>query len=140
MVTSVKSAIIDEDILRTTLPRSRPQVRAAIVAYVRRVATDYANEVLSITLYGSQARGEAFPESDIDLFIIVRHDTPALRQVLVNLAWQVQFEHDVVISDVIRSVDRLSHMQITRFPYYQSIEREGILLWKSTSKPAPVYA
>jgi len=119
------------------LPDSRPEVWAAIAAYVHRVAADYANEVLSITLYGSQARGEASAESDIDLFIVVRHDTPALRQTLADLAWQVQFEYDIVISDIIRSVEQLDRMQARRFPYYQSIEREGILLWKNTSEPTP---
>jgi predicted nucleotidyltransferase len=131
---------VDEHDLRTALPRSRPEVQAALAAYVRRVAADYAGEVLSITLYGSQARGEADPESDIDLFVVVRRNTPDLRQVLADLAWQVQFEHDVVISDIIRSVDQLNQMQAGRFPYYQGLEREGILLWKSTSEPMPAYA
>lgn len=133
-------SIVDEHHLRTVLSDSRPEVRAAIAAYMRRVETDYANEVLSITLYGSQVRGEADAESDIDLFIIVRHDTPTLRQTLVDLAWQVQFEYDIVISDIIRGVEQLSRMQARRFPYYQSIEREGILLWKSTSELMPSYA
>jgi len=135
----MKSAV-DEHDLGTILPNSRPEVRAAIAAYVRRVATGYANEVLSIILYGSQARGEANPESDIDLFIVVRHDTPVLREALADLAWEVQFEHNVVISDVIRSIDQLRHMQIWRFPYYRSIESEGILLWKNPSAPMPAYA
>ena len=124
---------VNEQELRTRFPGSQCEVRAAIAAYVQRVATDFANEVLSITLYGSHARREASAESDIDLFVVARHDPPALREALADLAWQVQFEHDVVISDVIRSVDQLRHMQARRFPYYQSIEREGILLWKSTS-------
>lgn len=131
---------IDEHDLRVKLQDSWPEVRTAIAAYVQRVATDYADEVLSITLYGSQARGEASAESDIDLFVVVYHDTPSLREALADLAWQVQFEHDVVISDIIRSVEQVGRMQARRFPYYQSIEREGILLWKSTSEPTPAYA
>ena len=133
-------SIGDEHDLRTALPDSRPEVRAAIADYVHKVATDYANEVLSITLHGSQARGEASAESDIDLLIVVRRDTPALRQALIDLAWQVQFEHDIVISDIIRGVEQLDRMQARRFPYYQSIEMEGILLWKSTSEPMPSFA
>jgi UTP:GlnB (protein PII) uridylyltransferase len=123
---------MDNDNLRTKLQRCRPRVRAAIAAYVQRVATDHADEVLSITLYGSQARGEASAESDIDLLVITRHDAPARRESLVDLAWQVQFEHDVIISDIIRGADQSSRIQAQRFPYYQNVEREGIVLWKST--------
>ena len=136
----MKQKVLSERDLDTLLPGRRPEVRAAIAAYVRRVAADYAAEVLSITLYGSQARGEADAESDIDLFVVVRRATSAVRQALADLAWQVQFEHDVVISDVVRGADQLSHMQAEQFPYYQNLEREGILLWKSTSEPTPAYA
>jgi predicted nucleotidyltransferase len=122
---------LDDHNLRTYIPGSRPQVQAAIVAHVQQVAAHYGDDVLSITLYGSQARGDAHEESDIDLFVVVRQDTPALRQALADLAWRVQFEHDVVISDIIRSVGQLSRMQVNRFPFYQSIEQEGILLWSS---------
>jgi len=86
------------------------------------VSTDLADAVASITLYGSQARGEAGAESDIDLFIVVKHDTPAVREVLTDIAWQVQFEHGVVISDIIRNLNQLRQMQAHRFPYYQSLE------------------
>jgi predicted nucleotidyltransferase len=106
--------------------------------YVRRVSTGLAEAVVSITLYGSQARGEA--ESDIDLFIIVRRDTPAVREAFAEMAWQAQFEHGVIISDIIRNVSQLRLMQAHRFPYYQSIEGDGILLWKNTSETMPVYA
>ena len=119
------------------LSTCRPEVQAAIAAYVQQVVTNYADEVVSIILYGSQARGEADTESDIDLFIVVRHDTPSLRQDLADLAWQVQFEHDVVISDIIRSLDEFTRMQAMQFPYYQSLTREGILLWKNPSAPTP---
>jgi hypothetical protein len=99
----------------------------------------HGDGVLSIVLYGSQARGDASIESDIDLFIVVQKDTPALRQALVDLAWQVQFEHDVVISDIIYNVDQFQRMQSRQFPYYQSIQRDGILLWKNESALMPSY-
>lgn len=115
-------------------------MQAALAAYVARATRFYPDEVLSITLYGSQARGDAKAESDIDVLVVVRRDTPALRQGLADLAWQVQFEYGVVISDIIRSVEQFNRMRVNRFPFYQNIEREGILLWKNTSEPMPVYA
>ncbi len=126
--------------LEARLPDIRPEVQAAVVAYVRRVTADYADEVLSITLYGSQARGEADFESDIDLFVVIRRDNQALRQALIDLAWQVQFEHNVIISDIIRSVAQLSQMQASQFPFYQNLEQEGILLWQNTSEPTSASA
>jgi len=48
------------------------------------VSTDLADAVVSITLYGSQAQGEAEAESDIDLLIVVRRDSPAVREALAE--------------------------------------------------------
>jgi predicted nucleotidyltransferase len=118
----------------------RTAVKTALAAYVARATRLYPDEILSITLYGSQARGDAKAESDIDVLVVVRRDTPVLRQALIDLAWQVQFEYGVVISDIIRSVEQFNRMRANRFPLYQNIQREGILLWKSTSEPTPVYA
>ncbi len=105
-----------------------------------RVTQLYPDEVLSITLYGSHARRDARAESDIDVLVVVRHDTRALRQALADLAWEVQFEYGVVISDIIRSAEQFNQMRANRFPFYQNIEQEGVLLWKSTSEPMPGYA
>jgi predicted nucleotidyltransferase len=51
---------------------------------VERVARLYPDDVLSVTLYGSQARGDAQTESDIDVLVVVRRDTPTLRQALAD--------------------------------------------------------
>ena len=118
---------------------SNQNVQFAITAYVQRVVSDYANDLISITLYGSQARGEASPESDIDLFVVVKRRIPELEEALIHVAWEIQFEHDVVIADVIRGLDELEHLQYEGFPYYQSLEREGILLWMNPSVPMPDY-
>lgn len=118
----------------------RTAAQAALATYVERVARLYPDDVLSVTLYGSRARGDAKIESDIDVLVVVRRDTPILRQGLADLAWQVQFEHGVVISDIIRSAEQFNRMRANRFPFYQNVEREGVLLWKNTSEPMPVYA
>jgi predicted nucleotidyltransferase len=117
---------------KVKLLEAKPDVKAALSTYLQRAVGEYGDDLISITLYGSQARGDAEPDSDIDLFIVLRKDTPNLRQALSELAWQVQFEHNVVVSDIIRSRDQLK--QTGLFPYFQNIQREGIILWKNMSE------
>ncbi|MBE2201346.1 MAG: nucleotidyltransferase domain-containing protein [Anaerolinea sp.] len=126
--------------LGTLLPGISSTTQAAIRDYLQQVITDFGNEVVAIMLYGSYARGVATAESDIDLFILIRQESPTLCDELANLAWQVQFDHDVVISDVIYSVEQYQRMQSRLFPFYQNLKRDGILLWKNKSEPMLNYA
>lgn len=120
-------------------PVQHPAIQAAIAAYVERVSSLFGGDVVSIILYGSQARGDAGPESDIDVLVVLRRDQPVLRQALMDVAWQVQFEHGVIISDIIRTVEQLERMPVKRFPFYQSVQRDGVLLWRNTSGPMPAF-
>ena len=120
-------------------PGIQPEVKQAIKAYVERMVSEFSDQVVSITLYGSQARGDAEPGADIDLFIVLQREVPALRQALAELAWQIQFDYNVVISDLIRNASQLREMQVMRFPLYQNIESEGIVLWKNPSELMPAY-
>jgi len=122
------------------LSRCAPDVCAALTDYVETIVNACGEEIVAVVLYGSQARGDAEAESDIDLLLVVRHDSRALRRTLADLAWQIQFVHNVVISDIVRTLDEFHQMQQLRFPYFQNIEREGVLLWKNQSVPMPAFA
>jgi predicted nucleotidyltransferase len=122
-----------------TRPR-RKAVDAAIRSYVERATQAAGGELDWILLYGSQARGDARAASDIDLLAIIRRESPELRRALEEIAWQVQFEHNVVISDIIRTAVQWEQMKARGFPFYQSVQKEGVLLWSSTSAPTPAYA
>jgi predicted nucleotidyltransferase len=121
--------------IKTAESSTKRAADAAIADYLRRVTRAYGDELVSVFLFGSRARGDAGPASDIDLLVLVRSDSPALREALANVAWDVQFEHDLLISDVVRSLDQWRQMQAAQFPFYQNLERGGILLWTNASEP-----
>jgi uncharacterized protein len=81
-----------------------------------------------LVIYGSRARGDAEPESDMDLFVELPEVTPELRSRIYDLAWEVGFENGVVISTFITSFQSLSNSPLAANPLLRAIETEGIVV------------
>jgi predicted nucleotidyltransferase len=81
---------------------------------------------LDLRVFGSRARGNAAPNSDLDIFIEVETLTPQLRQQISEIAWEVGFEFDRVISTIVATRDQLEHGAMGANPLILNIEREGV--------------
>lgn len=52
-------------------------------------------------VFGSRARGDAQPDSDLDVLVLVEHVTPPIRKTISHCAWAVGFEAGVLIQTVV---------------------------------------
>lgn len=90
-----------------------------------------ANKLVSIVLYGSVARGTNTEESDVDIALIMHggldFDT---EDRLSDFIVDMNLKYDKVFSVI--DID-IEHFQkwIKALPFYQNVEREGIVLWKA---------
>lgn len=87
----------------------------------------YGEQLAQIVLFGSQARGDASPDSDIDVLIVLKQ--------LVNTATEIErtskftanlcLEHNVVIS---RTFVSLEQFQSELGGFFRNVRREGIAI------------
>jgi len=71
----------------------------------------YADRLAGVLLYGSQARGDAGPESDIDLLVILSEmQSPwdELRR-MDDLLWQLSFQYGFTVSALPITQDQFEH-------------------------------
>lgn len=98
----------------------------------RRIAREFQRRLGQVTpvrdlrVFGSRARGDAAPDADLDLFIELGEVTPELRKRISEIAWEVGFERDRVISTVVATRDELEQGAMGANPLIVKIEQEGI--------------
>lgn len=81
--------------------------------------------IIELRVFGSRALGTATEESDIDFFIIVETITPALRQRISEIAWEVGFELDRIISTIVATPTQIDEA-LGVSPLFDHIQRQGI--------------
>ncbi len=100
----------------------------------RQIANEFQNRMNAIDpaaviyVFGSRARGEAAEDSDLDMFIELDTLTPELRQQIFELAWEVGFETDRIITTIVTTHEELQYGAMRANPLIAAVEREGIHL------------
>jgi predicted nucleotidyltransferase len=112
--------------VRAESGKMTPADRQVTLEFKRRL--EEITTVLDVRLFGSRVRGEATPDSDLDVFVEVESLTPALRRQIDEIAWEVGFEWDTIIAPVVVTREELEHGPLRASPLMLNIEREGVSL------------
>ena len=109
------------------------QLTQTLGRFTRELRQELGDELVSLILYGSHARGDAKPDSDVDLFVTLRHAPEALQKRVYDVAYRVMWDADFshVFSLYIADVQYQERLRRHRASYWENVEREGRILWPS---------
>lgn len=88
--------------------------------------------LLSVTLFGSRARGTGGPDSDLDVLVVVERDDLAMCRTIRYLAADIWLAHGAFISTRIWSREKMERMEQEPTLLAKNIQREGINLWSGS--------
>jgi predicted nucleotidyltransferase len=116
-----KISLIEDQSLPTSV-----KVQKILEQFKRTLQALYGEQLENIILFGSQARGEAHSDSDIDLLIVTyKRLSKKEREKLINLISDISINDDLLIS----FIEMLpSKFRSENSPLLINIRREGIIL------------
>ncbi len=84
--------------------------------------------VFDYRIFGSRARGDFSKDSDLDIFIETDELDYSIREIIYNLAWEIGYEWDRIISTYVTTTKQISDGPVGVSPIFFQIQNEGIKL------------
>ncbi len=110
------------------MPQTMQQL---IQLYVSNIHDIYGSHLRQIILYGSYARGDFRPDSDIDIMILLDLsdiDIKRYRHQLSNMTFDFNMDYDVDIKPIAKNEEHYRKW-IGNYPFYSNVNREGVRLY-----------
>lgn len=114
------------------------------MAYAQRIADTLKKVVTSVNiempgiveqiiLYGSYARGDYSPESDLDIMLLMNCRSDEIKQfqkVVCKIASRIGLENDIEVSFSMQDKETFEK-RLAILPFYRNIKNEGVMLYES---------
>jgi uncharacterized protein len=83
--------------------------------------------VHEIILFGSRARGDAKPDSDMDVLVVLDEPiTPAVRDAVSDCAWKAGFDAGVVVASLVFGREEWEEGPEFYSPFAEAVRSAGI--------------
>ena len=98
----------------------------AIVERFKRLMLERGIPVLETIVFGSRARGEADPDSDFDVLVVVEHSDLEMETAISDCAWETGFDLDLLIQSIIMTRHEIENTPQRSSLFMMAVRRDGV--------------
>ena len=106
-------------------------LKEVLKKYVEDVHKIYGEKLRTIILYGSYARGDFGPDSDVDIMILVDLSDDEIKSkghALSDLTFDYNFDNDLEIMPIVKNLEHFNKC-LRAYTFYNRIKNEGVELY-----------
>ena len=125
LLTKIHVVVYLKDIIRGDVVMDKTILQELVQGMVEIIKSD----IVKVILYGSVARGTNDEESDVDIMIILKNELDSFAEdKLSDFIVDMNLKYDKVFSVIDVNVHKFDKWAAV-LPFYQNVDREGIVLW-----------
>lgn len=95
-------------------------------AYCQILTVQHPGVVARMVIYGSKARGDDHPDSDLDVLLIVKNEAGHLKRQLRCIGYELAATSDAVPSILAYTQDEWESRRASGAPFQQAVERDAV--------------
>ncbi len=109
----------------------KQDIEGLLQAFRNKLGMALGSKLEQVILYGSRARGDDAPDSDLDVLVVLRDSAARERDTIHRIAYQLMWDHEFQPLISLNIIDREHYrlLKETGSSYMANILREGKLLW-----------
>lgn len=99
--------------------------------YINNIRLIYGESLNAVILYGSYARGDFRPDSDIDIMILVDLEDEEIKEKAEQislLTFNINLDYDLMIMPIVKNLHEFYYW-VDVYPFYSNVQSEGIRLY-----------
>jgi predicted nucleotidyltransferase len=102
------------------------QEKAILKQFKTSLKRTLGGRLVELKLFGSKARGDDQPDSDIDVLVIVATDDWRVCDTVYNVATDLSLETDLYISAKVISKNRFDQLRKDGTPFLRNVSKDAI--------------
>ncbi len=106
------------------------EIKTYLYEYISKAKEIMGSDFVKAMLYGSYARGNANPGSDVDIIILSTLSDSEIETVereLYDLSFDFLMDYGIDISVIVKNSEHFNYW-LGVLPFYDNIQREGVMI------------
>ncbi len=108
-------------------------IHTLLTQYLSEVQKIYGAHLKSVILYGSYARGDYTPDSDVDIMLLVdlvAEEADVYSDALSELGYEYNVNYNIWVMPVVKNLQHFKQW-VAAYPFYTNVQKEGVTLYES---------
>jgi len=105
-----------------------PEEKSALTQFKAELEQVLGSRLIELKLFGSKARGDDQPNSDVDVLVIVASDDWHLRDKVYDVATDISLETDICISPKVISKNRFDRLCKEGTSFMHHVSKDAITI------------